>query len=99
MDGHGPHGFVFDEGLSLQIVCEDQRELDRYWDALVEGGGSHGPCGWLKDRFGVSWQVTPANMIEWITSKDGAARDRAFAAMMKMSKIDIATLDSAFRGA
>jgi predicted 3-demethylubiquinone-9 3-methyltransferase (glyoxalase superfamily) len=79
-------------------MCEDQAEIDRYWDALVQGGGEHGPCGWLKDRYGLSWQVNPKQMSGWMASKDIAARDRAFAAMMKMQKLDIATLERAYRG-
>jgi predicted 3-demethylubiquinone-9 3-methyltransferase (glyoxalase superfamily) len=97
MDSDAPHEFGFDEGLSLQVMCEDQPEVDRYWEALSQGG-EKGPCGWLKDRFGVSWQVVPNNIRDWMTSKDVAARDRAFAAMMKMKKPDIAALDQAFAG-
>ena len=99
MDSHIEHRITFDEGLSLQVMCDDQATIDRYWDALVAGGGSHGPCGWLKDRFGLSWQVVPSSIAHWMASPDTAARDRAFAAMMTMGKLDIATLDRAFRGA
>jgi predicted 3-demethylubiquinone-9 3-methyltransferase (glyoxalase superfamily) len=78
-------------------MCENQLEVDRYWDAPSEGG-SKGPCGWLKDAFGVSWQVVPAQMREWLTSTDTAATDRAFAAIMGMSKLDIAATQRAFAG-
>jgi predicted 3-demethylubiquinone-9 3-methyltransferase (glyoxalase superfamily) len=97
MDSHVSHGITFNEALSLQILCRDQAELDSYWDALSEGG-EKGPCGWLKDRFGLSWQVVPAGMADWMTSKDAAARDRAFKAMLKMRKLDIAALARAFEG-
>jgi predicted 3-demethylubiquinone-9 3-methyltransferase (glyoxalase superfamily) len=98
MDSHIEHGTTFNEALSLQIMCKDQPEVDRYWEALSEGG-EKGPCGWLKDPFGVSWQVVPTNITKWFTTEDVAARDRAFAEMMKMKKIDIATLERAFAGA
>jgi predicted 3-demethylubiquinone-9 3-methyltransferase (glyoxalase superfamily) len=97
MDSHIDHGFTFNEAVSLQVMCEDQAEVDRYWAALSEGG-EQGPCGWLKDRFGVSWQVVPSCIVEWITSKDTAARDRAFKAVMNMGKLDIATIRAAFLG-
>jgi predicted 3-demethylubiquinone-9 3-methyltransferase (glyoxalase superfamily) len=97
MDSDFDHGFTFNEGLSLQVMCKDQGEIDHHWTRLSEGG-SPGPCGWLKDRFGVSWQIVPANIADWMNSKDTAARDRAFAAMMGMTKIDVAAIDSAFRG-
>lgn len=97
MDSHGDHRFNFSEGVSLQVTCEGQAEVDRFWDALKDGG-EEGPCGWLKDRYGVSWQVTPRGFSEWMTSKDAAARERAFAAMMTMRKLDVAALDRAFRG-
>ncbi|MBI5510738.1 MAG: VOC family protein [Deltaproteobacteria bacterium] len=97
MDSHGAHAFSFNEALSLQVMCEDQAELDHYWAALAEGG-EHGPCGWLKDRFGLSWQVVPTAIAAWMTSADTAARDRAFTAMLAMEKLDIAVLDRAFAG-
>lgn len=97
MDSHIDHGFTFGEALSLQVMCADQAEVDRYWSALSEGG-AEGPCGWLKDRFGLSWQVTPAQFEQWMRSDDAAARDRAFAAMLRMGKLDIATLERALAG-
>jgi predicted 3-demethylubiquinone-9 3-methyltransferase (glyoxalase superfamily) len=78
-------------------MCKDQKEVDRYWDALGDGG-EPGPCGWLKDRFGLSWQVVPAAIVDWLTSKDVKARDRAFVAMMEMTKPDVAALKRAFEG-
>jgi predicted 3-demethylubiquinone-9 3-methyltransferase (glyoxalase superfamily) len=97
MDSHIQHGSAFNEGLSLQVMCKDQSEVDHHWASLSEGG-EQGPCGWLKDRFGLSWQVVPADIVAWLTSKDVAARDRAFEAMMGMSKPDIAALQAAFTG-
>ena len=97
MDSHVDHGFTFNEGLSLQVMCSDQEEIDRYWEALSEGG-EKGQCGWLKDRFGVSWQVAPDGVKAWMTSQDAAARDRAFDAVMDMKKFDIAAMQRAFDG-
>jgi predicted 3-demethylubiquinone-9 3-methyltransferase (glyoxalase superfamily) len=97
MDSHQGDGPTFDEAVSLQVMCNDQDEVDRYWTKLSEGG-EQGPCGWLKDRFGVSWQIVPAAIAEWLTSKDVRARDRAFAAVMGMKKLDIAQIEAAFRG-
>jgi predicted 3-demethylubiquinone-9 3-methyltransferase (glyoxalase superfamily) len=95
MDSHANHDITFNEALSLQVMCEDQDEIDQHWASLGEGG-EHGPCGWLKDRFGLSWQVVPTAIDEWMSSKDTAARDRAFQAMLKMKKLDIAELRRAF---
>ncbi len=97
MDSHIDHGFTFNEALSLQVMCADQAEVDHCWDALA-AGGEHGPCGWLKDRFGLSWQVVPTAMTEWLVSTDTAARDRAFEAMLQMKKLDIAALQRAYEG-
>lgn len=97
MDSHMEHGFTFNEAVSLQVMCKDQGEVDRYWTAL-SAGGEQGPCGWLKDRFGVSFQVVPIGITEWLTSKDVAARDRAFAAMLGMTKLDVTALQAAFDG-
>lgn len=95
-DSHFPHGFAFNEAVSLQVMCADQREVDHYWRSLTEGGGEPGPCGWLKDRFGVSWQVVPRQAERWFASEDVAARDRVFEALLRMGKLDIATLQEAF---
>lgn len=97
MDSHAPHGFAFNEAISFQVMCEDQTEVDRYWSAL-SAGGAESRCGWLKDRFGVSWQVVPVAMTQWMAGGDAAARDRTFQAMMPMKKLDIATLKRAFDG-
>jgi predicted 3-demethylubiquinone-9 3-methyltransferase (glyoxalase superfamily) len=97
MDSHVAHGVTFDEGMSLQVICEDQAAVDRYWNAL-SAGGSQAPCGWLKDRFGVSWQVVPAQVARWLTGGDAAARDRVFAAILPMKKLDVAALERAYAG-
>ena len=93
----GPE-FKFNEAISLQIECEDQAEVDRYWSALIADGGEASVCGWLKDRFGLSWQVTPRVLLEMTTSPDRAAAKRAMEAMLEMTKIDIATLEEAYGG-
>lgn len=88
----------FNHAISFTVNCDDQAELDRYWDALQAGGGSAEQCGWLKDRFGVSWQIVPTMMGELMASTDKAASKRASDAMMKMVKLDIAKLKAAFDG-
>jgi 2-polyprenyl-6-hydroxyphenyl methylase/3-demethylubiquinone-9 3-methyltransferase len=90
--------FKFDEAVSFQIYTQDQAETDRYWNAILEYGGTPGACGWCKDRFGLSWQITPKVLTEMISSSDEAAARRAMEAMMTMTKIDIATLQRAFEG-
>ena len=97
MDAHGGHGFGFSEGLSLQVMCQGQAEVDRFWAALSDGGAP-GQCGWLKDRFGFSWQVVPAAWEQWTAHSDKAAYDRAFAALLEMEKLDVVALERAFRG-
>jgi len=97
MDSHVAHGITFGEALSLQVRCGDQAEMDRYWEALSAGGKPR-PCGWLQDRFGLSWQVVPRGIEEWIASPDEAARERAFRAMLGMKKLDVAGLRRAFEG-
>jgi predicted 3-demethylubiquinone-9 3-methyltransferase (glyoxalase superfamily) len=89
----GPE-FTFDEAISFQIDCADQEEVDRYSEALTDGG-EQGPCGWVKDRFGLSWQVVPARLIELIADPDAARGQRAMAAMLEMRKIDIAAVEAA----
>ena len=93
----GPE-FTFDEAVSFLVNCETQEEVDELWDKLVEGGGEHGPCGWLKDKFGLSWQIIPSQMDEFLIGSDEEGRKRSFAAMMKMGKIDIAELQRAYAG-
>jgi predicted 3-demethylubiquinone-9 3-methyltransferase (glyoxalase superfamily) len=80
------------------IFCENQEEIDYYWAKLTENGGEPGPCGWLKDRFGVSWQVVPDRLQSMITDPDPAKAARVTAAFMAMSKFDIAALDKAYAG-
>ena len=89
----GPE-FTFDEAISFQIDCADQDEVDRYSEALTDGG-EQGPCGWVKDRFGLSWQVVPARLIELLADPDEAKAQRAMAAMLEMRKIDIAAVEAA----
>ncbi|WP_320772941.1 VOC family protein [Streptomyces sp. CRN 30] len=93
----GPQ-FTFTEAVSLQIICDDQAEVDHYWTRLTEGGGQEGPCGWVKDRFGLSWQVVPRRLNEMFADPDPAKAARANKAMMGMRKLDIAALESAFAG-
>jgi predicted 3-demethylubiquinone-9 3-methyltransferase (glyoxalase superfamily) len=93
----GPE-FKFDEAISFMIDCKDQTEVDHYWDALIKGGGEPSVCGWLKDRFGVSWQVTPRRLLEMTESDDRVAAERAMKAMLEMTKIDIAKLEEAYKG-
>ena len=91
----GPQ-FPFSEAISFQIMCEDQEEADHYWNRLTEGG-EESMCGWLKDKFGFSWQVTPTMLPELLMQPDKAKAERVMQAMMKMRKIDIATLEAAAR--
>jgi predicted 3-demethylubiquinone-9 3-methyltransferase (glyoxalase superfamily) len=93
----GPQ-FSFSEAISLMVNCADQDEVDYYWGALSEGG-EEGPCGWLKDRYGLSWQVCPAGMAELLNDPDQARGQRAMKAMLGMSKIDLAALQAAAQGA
>ncbi len=94
----GGHDFPFNESVSLVIDCGDQAEVDYYWTALLEGGGQESQCGWLKDRFGLSWQVTPVRLVELVTDPDRGKASRAMKAMMSMRKIDIAAIDRAAAG-
>jgi predicted 3-demethylubiquinone-9 3-methyltransferase (glyoxalase superfamily) len=92
----GPE-FKFDEAVSLEITCKDQAEVDYYWERLTEGG-EEGPCGWVKDRYGLSWQVVPEGMEELFADDDPARAQRAMQAMLQMRKLDIAALRSAADG-
>jgi predicted 3-demethylubiquinone-9 3-methyltransferase (glyoxalase superfamily) len=91
----GPE-FGFTEAVSFQIMCDDQAEVDRLWEAISADGGQPGPCSWIKDRWGLSWQVVPRVMIEMLAAPDREAAGRAMRAMMTMGKLDIAALQKAF---
>src|SRR5262252_8802919 len=93
----GPE-FTFDEAISFQVFTDTQEETDRYWNAIVGGGGQESACSWCKDRFGVSWQIVPRALLAAINDKDGAVAKRAMEAMMTMKKIDIARIEAARRG-
>ena len=93
----GPE-FKFTEAISISIECDTQEEIDRYWSALQAGGGTEIECGWLKDRFGLSWQVSPKKMSEIITGPDPEKADRAMRAMLRMKKIVLADIEEAVRG-
>lgn len=93
----GPR-FELTEAFSLAIECKTQEEIDRYWSALTAGGGQPGQCGWLKDKFGLSWQVVPDSIGRLMTDPDPAKSKRVMAAIMSMTKIDLAKLDRAVRG-
>ena len=95
---NGGPDFQFNEAVSFSIDCQDQAEVDRYWDALVEGGGEHSVCGWLKDRYGVSWQVIPRQLPELLDGPDRAGAARVMKAMLEMTKIDVAKLQEAYEG-
>ena len=95
---NGGPAFKHSEAFSFQIITEDQAETDRYWNAIVSNGGTESQCGWCKDKWGLSWQITPRVLIEAVTDTDSAAAKRAFEAMMKMGKIDIAKIEAARRG-
>jgi predicted 3-demethylubiquinone-9 3-methyltransferase (glyoxalase superfamily) len=95
---NGGPDFKFSEAVSFTIDCEDQAEVDRYWDALLAGGGSPSVCGWLKDRFGVSWQVIPKALPELLNGSDREGAGRAMEAMLKMVKIDVEELREAYEG-
>ena len=90
--------FKHSEAFSFQIITEDQAETDRYWNAIVKNGGTESECGWCKDRWGLSWQITPRVLLEAMTGADKQAAKRAFEAMMTMQKIDVAKIEAARRG-
>ena len=94
---NGGTAFRHSEAFSFQIATEDQEETDRYWDAIVANGGTESQCGWCKDRWGLSWQITPRALTEALAAGGDEAK-RAFAAMMPMKKIDVAAIEAARRG-
>jgi predicted 3-demethylubiquinone-9 3-methyltransferase (glyoxalase superfamily) len=98
MDSAFDHGFSFNEAVSLMIECGSQEEVDHFWKTLAEGGGEEGVCGWLKDRFGVSWQVVPASLNPMLRDSDGERAARVTEAMLKMTKLDIGALERAYAG-
>jgi predicted 3-demethylubiquinone-9 3-methyltransferase (glyoxalase superfamily) len=95
LNGGPNQDFKFNEGISFQVDCKDQEEVDRYWNALTEGGGEEGPCGWLKDRFGLSWQIIPEALPRLLGDSDEEKAQRVMAAMLEMRKIEIAELEEA----
>ena len=96
---NGGPAFKHSEAFSFQIATDDQAETDRYWNAIVGNGGQESECGWCKDRWGVSWQITPRVLIEAFTGPDRVAAKCAFDAMMQMQKIDVAAIEAACKGA
>ena len=90
--------FKFNEAVSFFIRCESQDEVDDYWSKLTADGGAESRCGWLKDKFGLSWQVIPNELGSYLSDKDRTKADRVLQAMLKMKKIDVAGLDAAYRG-
>jgi predicted 3-demethylubiquinone-9 3-methyltransferase (glyoxalase superfamily) len=90
--------FKLTEAVSLAVRCDSQQEVDRLWDALVAGGGEHSQCGWLKDRYGLSWQIVPRVLYEMHQDPDPARAGRVMQAMMQMTKLDIAALERAYEG-
>jgi predicted 3-demethylubiquinone-9 3-methyltransferase (glyoxalase superfamily) len=93
----GPQ-FHHSEAISFQIPCKDQNEIDKYWELLTKDGGEESQCGWLKDKFGVSWQVTSPEMMKYLGGSDPAGSQRATEAMLKMKKIDLETMRLAYLG-
>lgn len=96
MDSSHSHGFGFDEGISLVVACDTQEEIDQYWEALTINGGQESQCGWLKDRFGVSWQIVPRVLFEMMNHPDTQRRQRVVDAFMPMKKFNIEVLEKAF---
>lgn len=95
---NGGSTFKHNEAFSFQVSTTDQAETDRYWNAIINNGGQESECGWCKDKWGISWQITPAILIKAVTDSDSAAAKRAFDAMMQMKKIDVAVIEAAYRG-
>ncbi|HKW72394.1 MAG TPA: VOC family protein [Candidatus Dormibacteraeota bacterium] len=95
----GGETFTFNEGISLDVTCKSQAEVDKYWTALIANGGEESQCGWLKDRFGVSWQIIPEQLGQMLSDLEHGNSEAAMQAMLKMKKIDIAELEKAYHGA
>ena len=95
---NGGPNFKPNESVSFMVLTENQEETDRYWNAITQNGGTESACGWCKDRWGYSWQITPRVLLEATTSSDKALARRAFQAMMEMGKIDVAKIEAAVRG-
>lgn len=95
---NGGPGPAHTDAFSFQILTEDQAETDRYWDAIIAGGGTPNACGWCKDKWGISWQITPRVLMDALSDADRAAAKRVFVAMMDMVKIDVAKIEAARRG-
>jgi predicted 3-demethylubiquinone-9 3-methyltransferase (glyoxalase superfamily) len=95
---NGGPSFSFSQGISLLVTCETQEEVDSYWEKLSAAGGSPGPCGWLTDKFGVSWQIVPRVLSEMLSDKDPEKAGRTMKAMLRMSKIEIDELKEAYEG-
>ncbi|WP_458371644.1 VOC family protein [Pseudomonas lactis] len=95
---NGGPAFKHSEAFSFQVSTDDQEETDRLWHAIIDNGGQASACGWCKDKWGLSWQISPKVLVDAVTSKDPAVAKRAFEAMMKMTKIDIATIEAAIAG-
>ena len=95
---NGGPAFQHSEAFSFQVATNDQAETDRYWNAIVGNGGQESQCGWCKDRWGISWQITPRVLLEAMDNPDRAAAKRAFEAMMTMRKIDVARIEAALKG-
>jgi predicted 3-demethylubiquinone-9 3-methyltransferase (glyoxalase superfamily) len=90
--------FTHNESFSFQVATQDQEETDRYWNAIVKNGGQESACGWCKDKWGISWQITPVVLTQALVNPDRMAAKRAFEAMMEMGKIDAAKIEAALRG-
>jgi predicted 3-demethylubiquinone-9 3-methyltransferase (glyoxalase superfamily) len=95
---NGGPAFKFTEAISFQIPCENQEEVDYYWEKLTAGGGEESDCGWVKDKFGLSWQVVPTRLLELVSDPDPVKATRATQAMLSMKKLDIAALERAYAG-
>jgi predicted 3-demethylubiquinone-9 3-methyltransferase (glyoxalase superfamily) len=98
MSGQGEHKFDFNEAFSFVVDCKDQEEVDYYWKKLTSDGGAESKCGWLKDKFGVSWQIVPTRLIELLGDPDPVKAQNAMMAMLKMKKIIIADLEKPYNG-